>query len=89
MSQEGGTQVTLGQGERRMGVGLDSRHLVPPPPTPESGIVGHLGHLTSGPAAASGLGVFSQADLLWYHCPAHAWTFALEVTHMEVAWGHL
>lgn len=36
VSQEGGIEITLGQGERKMGVGLDSRHLTtPPPPEPQ------------------------------------------------------
>lgn len=64
----------------------------PPPPQPrgkKKGKEGRLGHLTSVPDAALGLGVFNQGGLLWCHCPAHAWTFALEVTHIGMTWGHL
>lgn len=61
----------------------------PPPPLPENGLEGRLGHLTSGPDAALGLGVFNQAGLLWCHCPAPAQTFALEVTLTGLTWGHL
>lgn len=44
---------------------------LPPYPYPhphpqEKGIEGWLGHLTFGPDAALGHGVFNQAGLLWY-----------------------
>lgn len=78
VSQEGGIEVTLGHRERRMSVGLDSRHFTHPTPTPtqekKNGKEGRLGHLTSGPDAALGLGVFNQGGFLWCHCPAHVWT---------------